>query len=256
VDLELSGRVAIVTGAGRGIGLAVAERLVAEGADVVGVSRTPPEHELPGLVHVQADLLDEPTPAALVEGALARFGRLDVLVNNAGAGRLRSGYDGVSAADWEDTWRLLFLAQVRMSEAALPHLLAAGGGVIVNMSSRNARVPVRGVPDYSAAKAALTNYSKGLAQQFAKQGLRVVTVSPGPVATPLWLGPDGVAAQEVAMEGGDANEIVRQTEQAIPLGRFVTAEEVADLVAFLASPRAAMITGTDVLIDGGLSQAM
>ena len=256
MDLELDGKVAIVTGAGRGIGLSVAERLIAEGAAVVGVSRTAPERELAGIEHVRADVLDEYTPATLVDRARSRFGRLDILVNNAGGARLRTGYQGVRQADWEETWRLLFLAHVRMTEAALPHLLAGGGGVIVNVSSRNARVPVRGVPDYSAAKAALTNYSKGLAQQFARQGLRVVTVSPGPVASPAWLGPDGIAAQEVAMEGGDKEEVVRQTGEAIPMGRFVTPDEVADLVAFLASSRAAMITGADVLIDGGLTQAM
>jgi NAD(P)-dependent dehydrogenase (short-subunit alcohol dehydrogenase family) len=116
--------------------------------------------------------------------------------------------------------------------------------------------PSRPVPDYSAAKAALTNYSKGLAQQFARNGLRVVTVSPGPVATSAWLGPDGVAAQTAAIRGGDAATVVREAEEAIPTGRFVTPAEVADLVAFLASARASMITGVDVLIDGGLTQTV
>lgn len=143
-----------------------------------------------------------------------------------------------------------------MTAAALPHLLSAERGVVVNISSRNGRVPVSSVPDYSAAKAALTNYSKGLAQQFARRGLRVVTVSPSPVATPAWLGPDGVAVQIVAMRGGDKATIVRQTEEAIPMGRFVRSDEVADLAVFLASARASMITGVDILIDGGLTQTV
>lgn len=256
MDLGLRDRVAIVTGAGRGIGLAVAERLLEEGAHVVGVSRGAPERTPVGMVHLQADLLDEATPALLVDRALATFGRLDMLVNNAGGTRLREGYDRLSAVDWHRTWELIFLSHVRMTAASLLHLLSAERGVVVNISSRNGRVPVPSVPDYSAAKAALTNYSKGLAQQFARQGLRVVTVSPGPVATPAWLGPDGVAVQIVAMRGGDKATIVRQTEEAIPMGRFVRSDEVADLVVFLASARASMITGVDILIDGGLTQTV
>jgi len=192
----------------------------------------------------------------LVERAMTRYGRLDVLVNNAGTGRLREGYEQTPEQDWLATWELLFMATVRMTNAALPHLLAGDPGVIVNVSSRNARVPVASVPDYSAAKAALNNYSKGLARQHAGVGLRVVTVSPGPVSTALWLGPDGVAVQAAAMEGSDPETVVRETEQGIPAGRMARPAEVADLIVYLASSRAAMITGVDVLIDGGLTQSL
>lgn len=128
--------------------------------------------------------------------------------------------------------------------------------MIVNVSSRNARVPVPDVPDSSAAKAALTNYSKGLSREHARKGLRVVSVSPGPTSTALWLGPAGAAVQVAAISGGNADSVVRETEEAIPAGRFVSPEEVADLIVYLASRRAAMITGVDVLIDGGLTQTI
>jgi NAD(P)-dependent dehydrogenase (short-subunit alcohol dehydrogenase family) len=256
VDLELKDRVAIVTGAGRGIGLATSEALRREGAHVVGVSRTEPEREVPGLVHLRADVLDEATPGRLVDQAIASFGRLDVLVNNAGTGRIRQGYQTPSEQEWQETWELLFLSAVRITNAALPHLLGSGRGVVVNVSSRNGRVPVAAVPDYSAAKAALTNYSKGLAGQYAKEGLRVVSVSPGPTFTALWMGVGGVADQSAALEGTDRNAIIRATEERLPAGRFVKAEEVADLIVYLASARASMITGVDILIDGGLTQTI
>jgi len=256
MNLGLEGRVAIVTGASRGIGLATALLLAAEGARVIGTGRTPPERASPGVTHVLADVLDEATPALLVDAAMSRHGRLDILVNNAGTGRLRAGYEQTAEADWRTTWELLFMAAIRITNAGLPHLLAGDPGVIVNVSSRNARVPVPGVPDYSAAKAALNNYAKGLAMQHAREGLRVLTVSPGPTSTALWLGPDGVAAQVAAMEGSDPKTVVSETEQGIPAGRMVKAEEVADLIVYLASARAAMITGIDVLIDGGLTQTL
>lgn len=256
MDLGLEAKVAIVTGVSRGIGLATARRLLDEGARVLSVSRSPPDGALEGLRHVQADLLDAATPGRLVEAALSEFGCVDVLVNNAGTGLIRTGYDDVAEAQWREAWELLFLSIVRVTAAVLPALLDAGGGVIVNVSSRNARVPVPGVPDYAAAKAGLNNYSKGLAGQYAAQGIRVVTVSPGPTATPMWLGPDGVAAHQAARAGTAADEIVRRTEAAMPHRRFVKAEEVADLIAFLASARAASISGIDILIDAGLTQTV
>lgn len=256
MNLGLAGRVAIVTGASRGIGFATASLLTEEGAHVIGVGRSQPQQPDARIAYVTADILDVSTPTLLVQQAIDRHGRLDILVNNAGVGRLRRGYEQTSEADWRTTWELLFMAAVRMTNTALPHLLASGAGVIINVSSRNARVPVPSVPDYSAAKAALNNYAKGLALQHAREGLRVVTVSPGPTSTALWLGPEGAAAQAAAIEGSDPQSVVSKTEQAIPAGRMVKPEEVADLIVYLASSRAEMITGVDVLIDGGLTQTI
>lgn len=256
MDLGLRGKVAIVTGVSRGIGWSTARLLLQEGAIVVGVSRTAPEQQLDGLRHVQADVLDEDTPARVVEVAELESGRVDVLVNNAGAGWLRNGYDAVPNEMWRATWELLFLSVVRMTHAALPALLRSGGAAIVNVSSRNGRVPVRGVPDYAAAKAALNNYSKGLAGQYAANGIRVLTVSPGPTDTPMWLGSEGAAAQRAAREGTDKESIIRSVEDHMPHGRFVKADEVADLIVYLASTRAGSITGVDILIDAGLTQTL
>jgi NAD(P)-dependent dehydrogenase (short-subunit alcohol dehydrogenase family) len=256
VELGLEGKVAIVTGVSRGIGYSTASRLLEEGARVVGVSRTAPERDLDGLRHVCADVLDPATPGLVNDVALSEFGKVDVLVNNAGAGWLRAGYEDVLEEQWREAWELLFLSIVRLTTAVLPALLEAGGGAIVNVSSRNARVPIAGVPDYSAAKAALNNYSKGLAGQYAARGIRVVTVSPGPTATPLWLGPNGAAAQQAAREGTDSESIVRSVEARMPHGRFVTSEEVADLIVFLASARATSVSGVDILIDAGFTQTL
>jgi NAD(P)-dependent dehydrogenase (short-subunit alcohol dehydrogenase family) len=256
MDLGLAGRVAVVTGVSHGIGHQTAQALLAEGATVVGVSRSDPEPGLEAIHHLRADILDPDTPLRLIELGLEAGGRIDVLVNNAGYGWIRAGYHEVDEEQWRRSWELLFLASVRMTEAALPSLLRSDGGTIINVSSRNARVPVPAVPDYSAAKAALNNYSKGLAGEYANRGLRVITVSPGPTATPLWLGPHGAAAQRAALEGGDAASIAEAAGERMPHGRFVKAEEVADLIAFLASPRAASISGIDILIDAGLTQTL
>lgn len=256
MDLGLAGRVAVVTGVSRGIGHHAARALLAEGAKVVGVSRSTPEPGVEEIHHLQADILEPDTPARVIELALEAGDRVDILVNNAGFGWIRTGYLDVDEDQWRRSWELLFLASVRMTEAALPSLLESDGGTIINVSSRNARVPMPSVADYSAAKAALNNYSKGLAGEYAHQGLRVVTISPGPTATPLWLGPHGAAAQRAALEGGDPASIARGTEARMPHGRFVKAEEVADLIAFLASPRAGSINGIDILIDAGLTQTL
>jgi NAD(P)-dependent dehydrogenase (short-subunit alcohol dehydrogenase family) len=131
--------------------------------------------------------------------------------------------------------------------------LTTDGGVIVNVSSINGRMPEAGIYAYSATKAAMNNLTVNLARECAGRGVRVVGVAPGPVDTPLWLGPQGVAAQASALGAGDAESIIASARKSVPIGRFSTAEEVADVIAFLASPRAGSITGTTVTIDGGIT---
>lgn len=128
MDLGLAGRVAIVTGASRGIGLAVAQQLADEGAQVIGVARTAVEEHLEGVTNIAADIRDLSTPALVVREAMKRHGRLDVLVNNAGTGLIRTGYSQPSDSDWHSSWELLFMAVVRMTNAALPNLLAGFRG--------------------------------------------------------------------------------------------------------------------------------
>jgi NAD(P)-dependent dehydrogenase (short-subunit alcohol dehydrogenase family) len=251
VDLGLSGKVALVTGVSKGIGQAVAEELLREGMQVLGTSRSaPPPRD--GLEHVVIDMQEPSSGERSVAACLERFGRLDVVVNNVGSGRIGTGFAGESDDVWAKFWELNFMSAVRTSRSALPHLCETNG-VIVNVSSLNGDMPESGIYSYSATKAAMNNLTVGLAREYAGRGVRVVGVAPGPVSTPLWLGPEGVAAQASALGAGEPEAIVAQTEQEIPIGRFSTAEEIAAAVAFLASPRAGSVTGTTLRIDGGLT---
>src|SRR3954452_2299576 len=184
MDLGLEGKVAVVTGAGKGIGLAVTEALVAEGARVVAGSRsTDTLDALAGVTGVAVDVADAGGPAALVGRALDEHGRVDVLVNNVGAVRLRlEGFLGTSDEEFEWAMRLNFYTALRATRAAVPAMVDQGGGAIVNTASVNAFFqPDAGTIDYGAAKAALVNLSKSLAQEFGPSGIRVNCVSPGPV---------------------------------------------------------------------------
>jgi NAD(P)-dependent dehydrogenase (short-subunit alcohol dehydrogenase family) len=258
MDLQLTGRTAVVTGASRGIGLAVTRALVREGVRVVTGSReiTPELRALAAegeVLSVAVDLTAPDGPAELVAAAAFAYGGLDILVNNVGAVRPRvEGFLAVSDDDWTATLAVNLLAPVRITRAALPYLLERGAGSVVTVSSVNAFLPDPLVIDYSAAKAALSNFCKSLSKQVGPQGIRVNTVSPGPVTTGLWLADDGVAATVAAAGGGSAHDVAEQAAGAAATGRFTHPQEVADLVLFLAGDRAANITGSDFVIDGGL----
>jgi len=199
MELRLSGKVDVVTGASKGIGLAVTQALADEGASVVAGARNLSDDlsRLAASAPVHPVLVDLGTPegpARLIDQATSTLGGLDVLVNNVGGTRPRTGgFLSVTDDDW--TWALTinFLAAVRTTRAALPHLLARGGGTIVTTCSVNAFLPDPLVIDYSAAKAALANFCKALSKEVGPRSVRVNTVSPGPVATALWLGDGGVA---------------------------------------------------------------
>lgn len=258
MDLELDGRVAVVTGAGKGIGFAIAQALVAEGAHVVAGSRTTDTLEgLIGVTAVPVNLAVPDGPALLVERALAQHGRVDVLVNNVGAVRIRTeGFLGTADDEFEWALQMNFFTALRATRAALAPMLAQGSGVVVNVASVNAFFqPDAGTIDYGAAKAALVNLSKSLAQEFGPKGIRVNCVSPGPVETDLWLGEHGVAATVAEATGVDAataRETVIAGIGGFATGRFTTPTEVATLVVMLASARTGNVTGANYIIDGGL----
>jgi NAD(P)-dependent dehydrogenase (short-subunit alcohol dehydrogenase family) len=260
MDLALADKRVLVTGASRGIGLAVARRLVAEGATVVSGSReNSPELEALGdvgnVVQIAVDLLTESGPSDLVKAA-TNDGQVDILVNNAGAVTPRlEGFLSVTDDDWWRTLNLTFMVAVRTTRALLPHMVERNSGSIVNNVSINATLPDPLVIDYSAAKAALRNLSKALSKEFGPKGVRVNSVSAGPVATGLWLGEGGVAETVAAAQGGAPDQIVNQAVRDTATGRFTRPEEIADLIVFLASDRAANITGVDYVIDGGLTQS-
>jgi NAD(P)-dependent dehydrogenase (short-subunit alcohol dehydrogenase family) len=264
VDLKLRDKIAVVTGASKGIGLAITKALVAEGARVIAGARDV-GGELGALaaheaVHaVSIDLAKPDGPQLLVAHA-EQDGGLDILVNNVGAVAVRlEGFASVTDEQWSASLNLNFLAAVRTTRAALPLMLKRGGGNIVTVSSVNSFLPDPGVIDYCAAKAALTNFSKALSKEVGPKGIRMNTVSPGPVETALWLGPDGVAATVAKASGVDAETARKQvvaSQGGFATGRFTRPDEVADLVVFLASDRSGNITGSDFVIDGGLIKTL
>lgn len=255
---DLAGQVAIVTGASRGIGLAIARALADNGVLVIAAAReTSPElDELAdlGVIAVAADLTTDSAAGHLVDAALVH-GHLDILVNNVGAVTPRTnGFLMISDKQWQTTIDLNLLTAVRTIRAALPAMLTAGRGSIVTTSSVNAILPDPTVIDYSAAKAALTNFCKALAKEVSPRGVRVNTVSPGPVATPLWLGDSGVAATLATANRVRPEEVAEQAARQSLTGRFTEPNEVANLVLFLASNTlAGNVTGSDFVIDGGLT---
>lgn len=255
MDLQLTDKIAVVTGANKGIGLAITKALTAEGAYVVAGSRS--TENLEGLDHVTAvgvDLLAEDGPARLVQKAIDEHGRLDVLVNNVGAVRIRlGGFLATSDEEFEWALRMDFFTGLRATRAALGPMLEQSSGSIVNIASVNSFFqPDAATVDYGVAKAAVVNLSKSLSQEFGPKGIRVNCVSPGQVSTDLWLGEHGVAATFADATGVDADTIRTAAAEAIATGRFTTPQEVATLVTILASDRTANVTGVNYVIDGGL----
>jgi len=262
MDLELSGKVAVVTAASKGIGLAIVKALVAEGAHVVAGARS--IASLAGMARVTplaVDLGSAEGPALLVAKAIEQHGRVDVLVNNMGGVRLRlGGFLGTSDEEFAWALQMNFFSALRATRAAVTQMLTQGGGAIVNVASVNAFFqPDGGTVDYGAAKAALVNLTKSLSQEFGPRGIRINDVSPGPVSTDLWLGEDGVAQTVGKAMGIDADAARAKVIASIggfATGRFTTPEEVATLVVMLASPRTANVTGSNYVIDGGLIKTL
>jgi 3-oxoacyl-[acyl-carrier protein] reductase len=244
VDLGLSGKACVVTGSTGGIGLETARLLVADGARVVTCGRS----GAPGIgeaLHVVVDLSEPAAPEALVDEALAAFGGLDVLVNNVGAA-VQARFEDVPDEDWDAMWQLNVMSYVRAIRAALPHLRASRGA-IVNVSSTAGKRPSTGMPHYSVTKAAVLSLSRLVADLYASDGIRCNAVTPGPTATEAWLGEGGLADQA----GGDRDAVLAKVGAGRPLGRLAEPEEIAAVIAFLASPRASYVTGAAWSADGG-----
>ena len=253
MNLELDGKTAVVTGASRGIGLAIVQALLDEGVHVIGAARKAPDVRIQlarseNFTFVPADLSSD-TGAKELAGAVP--GPVDILVNNVGSAPARpDGFASISDEQWVQTLALNLLAAVRITRQVLPRLRS--GAAIVMIASENSILPDPLVMDYSAAKAAVLSFTKSLSKELAPSGIRVNSVSPGPVATDLWLGTDGVAETTARAAGRTPGEIRAGAEAAIPTGRFTQPQEVARLVLVLASPTFGNITGADFVIDGGM----
>jgi NAD(P)-dependent dehydrogenase (short-subunit alcohol dehydrogenase family) len=240
MDLGLHGKRCLVTGSTGGIGRETAKLLAAEGASVVTCGRS----AAPGVgeaAHVRADLSQAGEPARAVREA----GPLDVLVNNVGAAYHRDFLE-VTDEQWQEVWELNVMSFVRAVRAAVPGMRERGGGVVVNVSSTAGKRPSTGMPDYSVTKAAVLSLSRLVADLYAADGIRCNAVTPGPTATEAWLGEGGLADQQ-----GDRDEVLRKVAAGRPIGRLAEPVEIAAVIAFLCSDRAAYVTGAAWSADGG-----
>lgn len=258
MDLGLNGRVAVVTGGGSGIGLATATRLNDEGARVVVGDRYPSAAESVAELLVEVDLSTADGCETLIERTAAELGRLDVLVNNVGIFPYRESFLAVSDRDWQALMDVNFMSMVRCSRAAIPHMLERGSGSIVSIASDVARAPDVFFVDYGVSKASVLSVSKALSIEFGPRGIRSNTVSPGPTRTPPWDRPGGFGdslATEFEMDKEAAIEHFAKVVRKLPLGKLGDPEDVAAVVAFLASDAAKHVTGSDYCVDGGVVAA-
>ncbi|MCX4966619.1 SDR family oxidoreductase [Streptomyces sp. NBC_00654] len=260
IPQELEGKRAVVTGGSRGIGAAIVRNLLDAGATVVTSARSATEHTPSAAKFVKADLSTPDGVRGFADAALESLGGVDIVINNAGGCRtFQSALD--IEQDWQYTMDINFLAAVRINSALVPAMRESGGGVILHVSSIATISSYPMILHYAAAKSALETYSKGLSTELAPQGIRVVAVSLGNVATP---GADEARDRIIDYLGGDSGASGGNGESGessswadeIPLGRIGRAQDVADAVSFLVSRRAAWITGSNLVIDGGRVAAL
>jgi len=250
---EFEGKRALVTGGTKGIGEAIVNRLARAGATVVATARSvPTDAQTLGLL-VQADMSTRAGVEKVVKEILERFGGVDILVNNVGGSSAPSGgVLALSDEDWQEAFNANLFSAVQLDRGLLPPMLKQGSGVIIHISSIQARLPLfEATLAYAAAKAALTNYSKGLSKELGPKGIRVNTVAPGFIETAA---AQGLIARLAEKDGADeeaARQGLMDSLGGIPIGRPGRPEEVAELVAFLVSDRAASIHGSEYVIDGG-----
>jgi NAD(P)-dependent dehydrogenase (short-subunit alcohol dehydrogenase family) len=252
-DLGLNGRRALVTGGTEGIGEAVVGRLREAGAKVITTARKTPAKLADANLFVAADVATAEGCAVVAGAVRDRLGGLDILVHVVGGSSAPAG--GFAVLDDKEWYRALdlnLLSAVRLDRALLPMMLEDGAGVIIHITSIQRQLPL---PDatiaYAAAKAALSNYSKGLSKEVSPKGIRVIRVSPGWVETKAAVRLVTELAKNTGTDYEGARQGLMKSLGGIPIGRPAKPKEVADLVAFLASPRAASITGTEYVIDGG-----
>jgi NAD(P)-dependent dehydrogenase (short-subunit alcohol dehydrogenase family) len=262
VDLELTGKTALVTGASKGIGKAIARGLAREGARVAICARDSATLNVAAkeigdgargdVITIAGDLSRADEVQRVAEDSVGRLGRLDILVNNAGA--IRGGdFLRIPDEQWAGDWSLKLLGYVRMARAVFPQMQQQGGGRICNIVGAAGRNPTATYLPGGIANAGLINFTKGLADAGAPSRILVTAVSPAATQTERW---DSLMAQQAAAAGKSLEAFRAEAEKGYPLGRIATPEDIADLVCFLVSARAAFITGICVTVDGGASRGV
>jgi NAD(P)-dependent dehydrogenase (short-subunit alcohol dehydrogenase family) len=255
--MELTGQIAIVTGAGRGIGRATALELARLGADIViaemdqvGAKRTAEEVGALGrrAVATSTDVTSRADLRAMVDRTKAEFGRIDILVNNAGIYRAAVTVD-VTEEHWDAIMNINAKAVFFASQAVIPTMAAQKSGSIVSLASMAGKIGSKTNLPYNASKAAVVSMTKSLALAHAAEGIRVNCVCPGFVETDMWA---QVSKEQGALLGMSAEEFTRHRAAQVPLGRMEKPEDVAHVIAFLAGPRSAYMTGQALSVDGGL----
>jgi 3-oxoacyl-[acyl-carrier protein] reductase len=258
MDLGLTGRACIVSGGSRGIGLEVARQLHGEGADLLLLGRgdaalRAAADALRGAGRVELLALDITEPGAgdeVVAACQERFGRVDVLVNSAGASSVRALED-LTDEDWQLQWDISVMAPMRLMRAAVPVMVSAGWGRIVNLSSSSGKRPGQRNVAYSVGKAAELSLSRAYADAYAQRGVLVNAVTPGPVASELWLAPGGLVDQTVQARGGTREAVLEAAAAGLPIGRLAGPEEIAAVIVFLCSQAASNVAGAAWSVDGG-----
>jgi len=242
MDLGIAGRVAVVTGASRGIGASTADMLEAEGARVLRTSR--------------ADGIDVTAPDAAELIAERAPGPVDILVNNAGTSFAKP-LDQLTDDDWNGLWELHVMASMRLMRFFAPQMAERGWGRIVNVASSAGKRPSLTNAAYSVTKAAQLSVSRVFADTYAKQGVLVNAVTPGPTGSPLWLDEGGLGDQSAAVKGLDSRQAALDDQASrVPMARFAEPEEIASVVVFLCSQRASNVTGAAWSVDGGTFAAI
>jgi 3-oxoacyl-[acyl-carrier protein] reductase len=255
MDLGLDGKVCVVTGATRGVGLEVGRRLRAEGAQVLfvgrDVERLAQVAEDCGAEYLVGDVTDPDIDERVVATCAEQMGGIDVLVNNAGTSFAR-GLDELTDDDWHGQWELHVMAPMRLMRAAAPRMAERGGGRIVNVCSSAGKRPSLTNAAYSVTKAAQLSLSRVFADSYAADNVLVNAVAPGPVASELWMAEDGLGVQTARAQGISREEALQRQADKAPLGRFAEPGEIADVIVFLCSERASNVTGAAWSADGGL----
>jgi 3-oxoacyl-[acyl-carrier protein] reductase len=254
MDLAIDGKVALVTGASRGIGRATAVALAAEGASVMLVARD--EEALREVEEACRAAGGEAGSVAdvasrLLDLARDRFGGVDILVNNAGTSGVRS-LDELTDSEWQAQWELHVMAPMRLMRVAAPHMAERGSGRIVNVSSSSGKRMSLTNAAYSVTKAAQLALSRAYADAWAARGVLVNAVAPGPIGDALWLGDGGLADQHAAAQGVTREEVLASTAAKTTRGELGRVEEVAAVIVFLCSERAANVAGAAWSVDGGI----